>query len=856
MAASPNEGYAFLIGRLAASSPIHLSTLEFLVTRFRSAFVASIGILAFICTGGAASAQTACGTPGGPDVIVGDITGPQNYSVQNGREALALGTTSCNQGDVWLNWISSTNQHPVIGGELYRFKIVNGAGRFEQIGLSWLKHGFFALSDGLCCTGCQSTDGTHLGVRCSDPYSAPRNGSQSGLGPRYQVNANTGFFNYPPHHTPSGGNTGRVEVEIADLEQTSTNPTTKYFANCQYVTPDDAAAGNQNNNSSSRGVTVSGSGTSWTFGFTSGATQREVPAIKRWAECESGVTLQDIQLPGEGLLILGYKTTNLGGGQYHYEYALYNMNSDKSIRGFTVPIGPGVVLSNVGFRDITYRGNDGIGGGQNFDGTDWAFVNNGTSASWTTSTFASDQNANALRWGTCYSFRFDANAPPNTGLITLDTFKVVGTHQVTADMPGTPPPPVDSDGDGVFDHLDNCPAVSNANQANADGDATGDACDPCTDTDGDGFGNPGFPNNSCATDNCPTTSNANQADFDGDTMGDACDPDDDNDGTSDASDGCDFDPNKTSPGQCGCGVPDTDGDGDGTANCNDGCPTDPNKTAPGVCGCNVSDADSDSDGTPNCNDGCPNDPSKTSPGACGCGVSDVDLDGDFVMDCDDNCPGVYNPDQEDCDNDGIGDFCAIAGGAQDCNLNGLPDSCDIALGTSLDTNLNGVPDECQSGAVTFCFGNGGSVNCPCGNNGPAGRGCRNSNPGSTGAILQASGSTVPDTMILTASGERPTSLTIFLQGDAMQGRTPYGDGLRCVTGTLKRIWTEDAVGGTASYPSLGDLSISARSAALGDPIAPGDTRVYMSYYRDGSATFCPMPTGSSFNATQAILLVW
>jgi len=50
---------------------------------------------------------------------------------------------------------------------------------------------------------------------------------------------------------------------------------------------------------------------------------------------------------------------------------------------------------------------------------------------------------------------------------------------------------VDTDGDGVCDDVDNCPAVANANQANTYGDARGDACEPrplvsCDlDTDGD-----------------------------------------------------------------------------------------------------------------------------------------------------------------------------------------------------------------------------------------------------------------------------------------------------------------------------------------------------------------------------------
>ena len=812
----------------------------------------AFALLAFCTTlASATRAQTSCQGSPGPDVIVGDITGPQNYNAVGSVEALSLGTYSCNMGTVNLNWHANTNQHPVIGGELYRYKVVNGAGRFEQVGLSWLKHGFFALSNTLCCSGCQGTDGSELGVRCSDPYTAQRNGSQSGLGPRYQVNAHTGFFIYPPPH-PSGGNTGRLEVLTSDLEATGAG--TRYFGNCQYVAPDDSAAGNDNNNSSSREVTVSGSGSAWTFGFT-GTTQREIPAIRRWQDCQPGVTIKNLQLVNEGLLILGYKTTSLGGGQYHYEYSLYNMNSDASVRSFSLPIANGVVLSNIGFHDVAYRGGDGVGG-VNVDGTDWAVTNAGNVLTWSTSTFAQNSNANALRWGSTFNFRFDANSAPQAGTLTLGLFKTAGSTTTSVDVPSSPLPPVDSDGDGVLDPSDNCPAVPNANQANADGDIPGDACDTCTDTDADGFGNPGFPASTCTLDNCPTVSNPSQANFDGDAQGDACDSDDDNDGTADTSDGCPFDPAKVVPGQCGCGVPDTDTDLDGTANCIDGCPSDPNKVAPGQCGCGVPDIDSDLDGTANCLDGCPSDPNKVAPGVCGCGVSDADLDVDGIADCEDNCDDIANPGQEDCDSDGVGNVCEMAMGAPDCNMNAMPDDCDILLGTSLDANANGVPDECQQGGIPFCFGDGTVDPCPCFNDGGPGRGCANSGAGSTGALLQSSGTTVPDTVVLSASGERPTALSIFLQGDVRLTRpVAFGDGLRCAAGSLKRLSVKNAVGGVATYPESGDPSVSARSAALGDPIPSGALRVYQTYYRDANTGFCPNP-GSTFNATQAIQLAW
>lgn len=90
----------------------------------------------------------------------------------------------------------------------------------------------------------------------------------------------------------------------------------------------------------------------------------------------------------------------------------------------------------------------------------------------------------------------------------------------------------DSDGDGITDSRDNCPTISNRDQADSDCDAAGDVCDD--DDDNDGVLD--------VTDNCQFVPNPDQLNFDGDGQGDACDDDDDNDRVPDVSDQCPLTP--------------------------------------------------------------------------------------------------------------------------------------------------------------------------------------------------------------------------------------------------------------------------------------------------------------------------
>jgi hypothetical protein len=166
----------------------------------------------------------------------------------------------------------------------------------------------------------------------------------------------------------------------------------------------------------------------------------------------------------------------------------------------------------------------------------------------------------------------------------------------------------DSDGDGIIDHLDQCPRDRESFNGINDSDGCPDVAPP-VDTDGDEIPD--------SSDNCPDLPNPTQSNVDADAMGDACDPDDDNDGLTDDQEKA----LRTNPF-------DPDSDGEGISDPVDACPLAPENY----------NGFQDTDGCP---DLAPPD----------------DTDADGVPDSSDNCPDVANPDQEDLDSDGIGDVC-------------------------------------------------------------------------------------------------------------------------------------------------------------------------------------------------------
>lgn len=414
--------------------------------------------------GGSSTQPDAVELVSGPDVIVGDLPAVSQGGSANGFVGLGVGTTSCNNGNVELDWFALSNtDHPVIPQNFYRMSGgTSSTDRFEQIGQSWLKHAFQALQNNACGFGCvphptptPAGDGTHLGVGCSDPYSSSLNYNQTGLGARAWVNPFTGAFPSTSNNHSGHSHTGtshRLAVAVSDLTA-SGNPGATYFAEAQYVTPHEYAwcqahpgQCNMYNNVSYRqfNPTVNASPTPAVSFASVGSTVRSQPAIMAW----TGATVRQFEPdPGnDGIGFLGYKVTNPSAGVWHYEYVVYNENLDRGIQSFSVPIGVGTNISNVGFHSPPQEpgwANDNTTGNTGFSSAPWAVTQTSSSITWNSETLAQNANANAIRWGTLYNFRFDANAGPQGVNATIGFFKTgspISTGISAPSVPTTPTP--------------------------------------------------------------------------------------------------------------------------------------------------------------------------------------------------------------------------------------------------------------------------------------------------------------------------------------------------------------------------------------------------------------------------------
>ncbi|MGD9690719.1 MAG: hypothetical protein AB7K52_13630 [Phycisphaerales bacterium] len=395
----------------------------------------------------------------GPDVIVFRLTdvGRFGTGMSNGVPvtAYAVGTESCNRGDVPVSWYDTTpgrqNEHPVIPQNMYRLKSYGQYSRFEPMGQSWVKHGFLSVNGNACGTCQQPPDGgDQLGVNCSDPYGSGLNGSQGNQGPRSDINATTGFYPVPWHvNNGTGDNTVRQRLQVPTADVTGQPAGTRFFVEAQYVTRDDASvlrmgqtvAINALNNASWQEINIqNGTGTPSFIGNV----REQQPAIFAWRAADPSVTI----VPAEYLaphpdgdpthfiqvrFWVAARVTDLGGGQWRYEYAVFNLNSDRSAGSFSVPFPGEATEASYTFRHPMNHS------GEPYANAPWTMVKADSKLTFSTQDFATNANANAIRWSTLYNFGFTANVPPTTGTGHINLFKPGPEDPVIA-VPNLPVP--------------------------------------------------------------------------------------------------------------------------------------------------------------------------------------------------------------------------------------------------------------------------------------------------------------------------------------------------------------------------------------------------------------------------------
>ena len=361
------------------------------------------------------------------DVAYSDIHNSLNHGVVGATRAYSLGTRTCNISDVSLSWVN--NGTPAVAFNMY--KLTNE--RLTQIGMSWVKTACCVAksTNALCGTSCSGA-GFGLRPHCMDTYDAGWNSSQPRLGPRSGINPFAATFSA----LPGGGGDAifrRLQMAQTDLSNAGG---VQHFVDGVYVCTEEASMPTQRNNASYRRVTVDQS----TFNLTvQGSTQIGIPGMRAWRDHglgantpDTSVTVDVLDVPGEGRFWYANKVANLGGGNYRYDYAIYNLNSDVSGGSFSVPVPMGATISNIGFNAPLYHS------GEPYSNAVWTNPATPCKVKWQSpQTFFENANTNALRWGTMYNFWFEIDRAPVMGTVELGLFKPHSPQSIafTAQVP-------------------------------------------------------------------------------------------------------------------------------------------------------------------------------------------------------------------------------------------------------------------------------------------------------------------------------------------------------------------------------------------------------------------------------------
>jgi hypothetical protein len=268
-------------------------------------------------------------------------------------------------------------------------------------------------------------------------------------------------------------------------------------------------------------------------------------AIRAWKDVDADVFESDARVPGEGLFIVAAKVTALGDGYYRYNYAVQNLNSDRSARSLRVDLPEHTVIQNPHFHDVTHHS------GEPYSTLPWNYEPTANHISWSTDAHAINVNANALRFDSIFTFAFEANVEPFPGTVTLGLFKPGMPEEIAASTLVPRLTFIDCNENGIQDRCDvDCSDVGCVSPCGVSMDCNAnqvpDDCEP--DCNENGVADdcdlaqcpPGIL--SCADCNANSVPDECEADCDGDGLIDSCETvrDTDLDGVDDCIDQCPY----------------------------------------------------------------------------------------------------------------------------------------------------------------------------------------------------------------------------------------------------------------------------------------------------------------------------
>ena len=354
------------------------------------------------------------GQPAEADVALIEMQAQQRRNLGNGHVVITPSATLKNVGDLdgadvaWYQKFSGTYdpygnaQHPFLIWNMYR----EIDGRFEQIGVSGVKHAFLTINSA-CTVNCGNSH--ILWPGCEDIYGMGNNDSGGSLGPREGIEAYGGlweqqcsFFDQDCNNSQDNSSNGTDENRMVVADANLGDPSANYYISAWYVIRDDI---NIYNTMGYKPYAVTGSAGNWSLSPASALTTG--PASDQYVapdtiDLVAGTASQRILQVGEGHLTVAVKVNALAGGLYRYNYMIENFDYDPQVQSVSLPLSQLSSLTDLVFVDTDQ---DAL--------NDWVMTHENDVL---TLTSPAD---NELDWGILYSFSFTTDAEPTTGDVTL-----------------------------------------------------------------------------------------------------------------------------------------------------------------------------------------------------------------------------------------------------------------------------------------------------------------------------------------------------------------------------------------------------------------------------------------------------